>query len=80
MLKKSSIGLKLTEERLVNFVKDYQNNYELSFTDLFDKNNKALIALEGVGLFRPSAGLAAASVGSDSIWLLVLRKLVSRRA
>ena len=42
MLKKSSIGLKLTEERLVNFVKDYQNNYELSFTDLFDKNNKAI--------------------------------------
>ncbi|RLD85173.1 MAG: hypothetical protein DRJ07_03605, partial [Bacteroidetes bacterium] len=40
MLKRKSIGIKLTEERLKNFFKDYQNSYALSFTDLYDKDNK----------------------------------------
>lgn len=40
MLKRKSIGIKLTEERLKNFFKDYQNLYSLNFTDLYDKNNK----------------------------------------
>ena len=39
MLKRKSIGIKLTEERLKNFFKNYQNSYALNFTDLYDKNN-----------------------------------------
>lgn len=40
MLKRKSIGVKLTEERLKNFFKEYQNSYSLNFTNLYDKNNK----------------------------------------
>ncbi len=36
LYKKDSVGIKLTEERLSNFAKDYQNNYSIIFTDLFD--------------------------------------------
>jgi two-component sensor histidine kinase len=36
MLKKKSIGIKLTEERLVHFSKGFQNNYSLDFIDLYD--------------------------------------------
>jgi len=36
--KKSSIGLKLTEERLRNFVKGKQCNYNLGFKDLVNEN------------------------------------------
>lgn len=39
---KRSIGLKLTEERLINFCKDYQNNYSLYFNDLYDDNKNAI--------------------------------------
>ncbi|RPD96630.1 hypothetical protein EGM88_09715 [Aureibaculum marinum] len=39
--KKDSVGIKLTEERLINFAKNYKNNYSITFTDLFDANNKA---------------------------------------
>ncbi len=39
--KKDSIGIKLTEERLNNFCKDFENNYSLSFVDLFDRNNNS---------------------------------------
>ncbi len=39
LYKKDSVGIKLTEERLSNFVKNYQNNYSIIFTDLSDKNN-----------------------------------------
>ena len=34
-LKKDSIGIKLTKERLNNFFKDYQNSYSIAFTDLY---------------------------------------------
>ena len=42
MHKKKSIGIKLTEERLNNFAKDYQNNCTLTFTDLLDATNASL--------------------------------------
>ena len=41
MHKKRSIGIKLTEERLRNFAKEYINNYDLSFTDLYDEIKNA---------------------------------------
>lgn len=41
MHKKRSIGIKLTEERLRNFAKEYINNYDLSFTDLYDESENA---------------------------------------
>ena len=39
--KKDSIGIKLTEERLNNFCKDYTANYKLNFVDLLDDNKNA---------------------------------------
>jgi sensor histidine kinase YesM len=39
--KKDSIGIKLTEERLNNFCKDFENDYSLNFIDLFDSNNNS---------------------------------------
>ncbi len=39
--KKDSIGIKLTEERLNNFCKDYTSNYKLNFADLLDDNKNA---------------------------------------
>ena len=40
--KKESIGIKLTQERLTNFSKDYKNNYSLHFIDLLNKNKTAI--------------------------------------
>jgi signal transduction histidine kinase len=37
--KKSSIGISLTEERLKDFYKEYNHDYSLEFTDLFDDNS-----------------------------------------
>jgi len=37
--KKDSIGIALTEERLSNFAKTYQNNYSITFTDLIHNNS-----------------------------------------
>lgn len=34
--KKESVGIKLTEERLINFCKDYENKYSLNFIDLYN--------------------------------------------
>jgi len=39
MLKRKSIGINLTKERLKSFFKNYQNSYSLNFTDLYDENN-----------------------------------------
>ena len=39
--KKDSLGIKITEERLENFSKDFINNYELEFVDLYE-NEKAV--------------------------------------
>ena len=40
--KTNSVGIKLTEERLSNFAKDYENNYNLTYKDLYDENNMAI--------------------------------------
>ena len=40
--KRKSIGIKLTEERLANFYKNYKHDYSLDFTDLYDNNKNAL--------------------------------------
>jgi len=41
MRQKKSVGLKLTEERLSNFEKSYENTYTIKFTDLYDESNNA---------------------------------------
>jgi len=38
MRQKESVGLQLTEERLSNFAKEYQNKYSIKFNDLYHKN------------------------------------------
>ncbi|MBJ2173971.1 histidine kinase [Aureibaculum sp. A20] len=38
--KTTSVGIKLTEERLSNFAKEYQNDYSITFTDLMDGKKK----------------------------------------
>ncbi|WP_250629645.1 sensor histidine kinase [Aureibaculum algae] len=38
--KTTSVGIKLTEERLSNFAKEYQNDYSITFTDLTDGKKK----------------------------------------
>lgn len=39
VLKRKSIGLDITKERLSNFSKDYQNSFKMDFVDLFDNMN-----------------------------------------
>lgn len=41
VLKRKSIGIDITKERLANFSKDYQNSFDVEFVDLYDKNDKA---------------------------------------
>lgn len=41
VLKRKSIGLDITKERLSNFSKDYENSFKMDFIDLFDQNNNA---------------------------------------
>ena len=38
MREKESVGIQLTEERLTNFAKDYQNKYSIKFNDLYNEN------------------------------------------
>lgn len=38
-LKRKSIGIELTKQRLRNFTNEFQNNYSLIYTDLIDKND-----------------------------------------
>ncbi|KAB5491006.1 tetratricopeptide repeat protein [Flagellimonas hadalis] len=38
VLKRKSVGIHITKERLANFSKDYQNKFEVSLVDLFDEN------------------------------------------
>lgn len=40
--KKQSIGIKLTEERLTNFCKNFKHEYALDFEDLYDSDKNAL--------------------------------------
>lgn len=41
VLKRKSVGIDITKERLANFSKEYQNTFELEIQDLFDKQGKA---------------------------------------
>lgn len=38
VLKRKSLGIRITKERLANFAKDYQNKFEVDILDLFDEN------------------------------------------
>ncbi|MCW5516398.1 tetratricopeptide repeat protein [Muriicola sp. Z0-33] len=38
VLKRKSVGIDITKERLANFSKDFQNNFEVEIIDLFDDN------------------------------------------
>ncbi len=40
-LKRKSLGLAITYERLANFYKDYNNEYSVNIIDLYDDDNKA---------------------------------------
>ena len=40
VLKRNSVGIAITKERLANFAKDYQNTFDMNIIDLFDKENK----------------------------------------
>ncbi|UJH68881.1 tetratricopeptide repeat protein [Allomuricauda sp. SCSIO 65647] len=41
VLKRKSVGINITKERLANFAKDYQNSFEVQIIDLFDDSGKA---------------------------------------
>lgn len=41
VLKRKSVGIDITKERLANFSKDYQNTFEIEIQDLFDKQGEA---------------------------------------
>lgn len=41
-IKKKSVGLILTKERLLNFEKNYKHKFQLNFEDLKDENNTAI--------------------------------------
>lgn len=38
VLKRKSVGIDITRERLANFSKDYQNSFEVEIVDLYDEN------------------------------------------
>jgi len=38
VLKRKSVGIDITRERLANFSKDYQNSFEVDIVDLYDEN------------------------------------------
>lgn len=38
VLKRKSLGIRITKERLANFAKDYQNKFDVAIMDLFDEN------------------------------------------
>ncbi|MDC6366319.1 MULTISPECIES: tetratricopeptide repeat protein [Flavobacteriaceae] len=40
VLKRKSVGIRITKERLANFSKDYQNSFEVDIVDLFDENGE----------------------------------------
>lgn len=38
VLKRKSVGIRITKERFANFSKDYQNSFDVDIVDLFDNN------------------------------------------
>tara|TARA_R110002051_G_scaffold297843_1_gene364404 strand:+ start:6784 stop:8760 length:1977 start_codon:yes stop_codon:yes gene_type:complete len=41
VLKRKSIGIDITKERLANFSKDYENSFDFEIKDLYDENNNS---------------------------------------
>ncbi len=41
VLKRKSVGIDITKERLANFSRDYQNSFDMAMVDLFDGDGKA---------------------------------------
>ncbi len=41
ILKRKSVGIDITKERLANFSRDYQNSFNVEMIDLYDKNGNA---------------------------------------
>ncbi len=41
ILKRKSVGIEITKERLSNFAKEYQNSFYLEIVDLYDQSGKA---------------------------------------
>ncbi len=41
VLKRKSVGIRITKERLANFAKDYQNKFDVHIVDLFDNTGNA---------------------------------------
>ena len=41
VLKRKSVGIEITKERLANFARDYQNTFDVTIIDLFDKEKNA---------------------------------------
>ncbi|MGB5819109.1 MAG: tetratricopeptide repeat protein [Saonia sp.] len=41
VLKRKSVGIEITKERLTNFSKDYENSFDVQIVDLYDENQKA---------------------------------------
>ncbi len=40
VLKRKSVGIRITKERFANFSKDYQNSFDVDIVDLFDEKGK----------------------------------------
>ena len=40
VLKRKSVGIDITKERLANFSKDYENSFQVEIIDIYDKDNK----------------------------------------
>lgn len=40
VLKRKSVGIDITKERLANFSKDYQNSFQVEIIDIYDDDNK----------------------------------------
>jgi len=41
VLKRNSVGIDITKDRLLNFSRDYQNSFNLQIVDLFDEDGSA---------------------------------------
>ncbi|NNK18419.1 MAG: tetratricopeptide repeat protein [Maribacter sp.] len=41
VLKRKSVGIEITKERLANFARDYQNTFDVTIIDLFDKDQNS---------------------------------------
>lgn len=42
VLKRKSVGIEITKERLANFSKDFQNSFNVEIVDLYDANEEAI--------------------------------------